>query len=55
MSTKQNSRFSEDYSEIYDSELLFKYLTEANEKIHKKINNNDIVLVIGNTGTGKYI
>ncbi len=36
-----------------DSELLYKYLTEANEKIHKKINNNDIVLVIGNTGAGK--
>ena len=41
-----------DNPDLFDSELLFKYLTEANEKIHKKINNNDIVLVIGNTGAG---
>ncbi len=36
----------------YDSELLFQYLNECNEKIQKKINKNDLVLVIGNTGAG---
>jgi hypothetical protein len=35
------------------AEKLLGYFVEANEKIHKKINQNDIVLVIGNTGYGK--
>lgn len=49
--SKQSSNYL-DNSENFDSEKLFTYLREANDKIHKKINNNDIVLVIGNTGAG---
>lgn len=39
--------------ENFDAEKLLGYFVTANERIHKKINKNDIVLVIGNTGSGK--
>lgn len=39
-------------SESFDPEKLLDYIKQANKTIHKKIKNNDVVLVIGNTGSG---
>ena len=49
MSKKQN-----DNQVDLKLDKLIEYLKAGEQRVQKKINKNDIVLVIGNTGAGKF-
>lgn len=49
-----NINNNNDDMDVFNSEKLLGYLKEGSQKIYNRINQNDIVLVLGNTGSGKH-